>query len=131
MKFEPIVGFILPKKFNGLNFVFGAHRIQKIISNVSHFLANISRLMMIQRLRFGFMAVLDLVSISNGLDLNLLSRVFLKKIKNRTRLYGCPKYCSFTILYPFTLNGGYGLKMLRLYLLHWVEAGNKCQTLLF
>ena len=41
-KFDPIVVFSLPKRFNGLDLAFAlvTHRIQKIISNVPRFLCN-------------------------------------------------------------------------------------------
>ena len=47
IKFDAIIVFSLPKKFNDLYFVFGAHKIQKIISNNSLAFANISILVMI------------------------------------------------------------------------------------
>ena len=70
--------FSLPKRSNGLDLVFGATE-SKNSSNDSPFFAHISISVMIQLLKFGTIAMFDLVNSFNGLDLDLLSQILKKK----------------------------------------------------
>lgn len=72
----------LQRKSNGSNLAFGAHRCQIYIYiyNCIKCFANISKCMMIQRLKFGLIVVSPLLNISNSLDHDLWSHNF-KKIK--------------------------------------------------
>ena len=74
MKIDHIVVFDLLKRSTSLDIVFGAQNLENRIHMLTFF-AHISRLVMIQRQKFGVITVFDLVNILNNLDLDLYSRV--------------------------------------------------------
>ena len=83
LKLDPIAMVSVPKRIIGSELTIGAHRSQKGRTKGLDFFSNISKSIMIQRLRFEPTAMFDLLNILDGLDHNLQSQN-LKKKKKRT-----------------------------------------------
>ena len=68
LKFGSIAVIGLTKRTKGSNLTFGAHKRKNSRSKGVEYFANISIYMKIQRPKFGYIAVFDLLNLSNGLD---------------------------------------------------------------
>ena len=86
LKFDVVVVHSLTKRINGLDLAFGGHGFKKGRYKCLWFFVNISKSMMIQRLKFGPIVLLDLLNISNGLDHDFRWLNLQKKGKNHTAL---------------------------------------------
>ena len=88
---NPVLGFDriavidLTKGTNSFNLTFRAHKSKRSLSKGLEYFPNISIYMKIQWLKFGYMAMFDLLNISNDVDHDGGSHK-VKKMKNRTIL---------------------------------------------
>ena len=88
LKTDLIAILIPPRRINGSDNSFGAHKSQRRGSNgvgffFFFFFANIWKFKNIQRLKFRYMAVFDLLNLFNGLELDLGAQKYQKKKKRK------------------------------------------------
>ena len=130
IKIDHIAVISLPNISNGFDIVFGAHRSKQTIYNESRFVAHISRLVMIQRQKFGYIVVFDLMNIFNGLDLDWDSQIWRKIEKTGLGVImhnHCSSASSFFLLFLNSLiKEAVESRAIASTSLKYIEAGRWC-----